>query len=54
MEFRKKKYKIVKKGAFQAIQKFEDLLNDYAKQGWEVVNLAIRDSSMCASIEKPN
>jgi len=54
MENRKKKYKIVKRGAFQSMQKFEDLLNDYAKQGWEVVNLTSSDSSMHALIEKPN
>lgn len=54
MENRKKKYKILKKGAFQSIQKFEDLINDYAKQGWEVVNLTTSDSYTYALIEKPN
>jgi len=54
MEFRKKKYKIIKKGAFLSILKFEDLLNDYAKQGWQVVNLTTSDSYMYALIEKPS
>jgi len=54
MEHRKKKYKIVKKGAFRSIEKFEDLLNDYAKDGWKVVNLTTSDSYMYALIEKPN
>jgi len=54
MDIRKKKYKIIQKGFFQSIQKFEESLNHYAKQGWQAVNTTLSKSNMYALIEKPS
>jgi len=54
MENRKKKYKIIRKGVFQGMKRFEDVLNDYAKQGWEVISLASNSSYTYALIAKQN
>ena len=49
-----KEYKIIKQefSWTNSQQKFEDLLNNYAKQGWHVINVFERNSILLAILER--
>lgn len=49
-----KEYKIIKQGFSwtNSQQNFEDELNNYAKQGWRVINIIERNSILLAILEK--
>ena len=49
-----KEYKIIKQDFSwsNSQQKFEDSLNNFAKQGWRVINVFERNSILMAALEK--
>lgn len=49
-----KEYKIIKQefSWVNSQQNFEDKLNNYAKQGWRVINILERNSILLALLER--
>jgi len=52
MNARLRDYKIIKKGYFTRLSKFETRLNDYAKRGFVIVSISSEGSQMFALIAK--
>lgn len=52
MNTKLKDYKIIKKGYFTNLSKFEAQLNDYAKKGFVIVSIASDGGQMYALIAK--
>jgi len=52
MNVKLKDYKIIRKGYFTRISKFEEQLNDYAKRDYIIVSLACEAGTMFALIAK--
>lgn len=53
MNVKLKDYKIIEKGYFKRISKFEKELNEYAKMGYIIVSISSDRGRMFALIAKP-
>lgn len=46
------RYKIVKKGVFESIAKFEERINSLSLEGWKAISIAADQGAMAVLLEK--